>query len=54
MIDDAPHNLREFSGWRVLFTANHNRSYDAQKHNMTRVNNWAEAYEYIQELASRE
>lgn len=54
MIDDGPHNLLEFSGERVLFTAPHNRLYNEQKDNMTRVNNWTEAYEYIQELAGRE
>lgn len=52
LIDDGPHNLREFGGKRVLYTAHHNRSCDTQKYNMTRVNNWDEAYEYIQKLAN--
>jgi 5'(3')-deoxyribonucleotidase len=50
MIDDAPHNLRGSDVVKILFTASHNKSFDARKWGMYRVNSWEEIYQYISKL----
>lgn len=50
LIDDAPHNLVGGCYMKILMTANHNRSYDAESNMMIRVNDWKEAYDAINRL----
>ena len=47
LIDDGIHNLEGGAYKKILFTAPHNRHYDAEAHGMTRVNNWEEAVRII-------
>lgn len=54
MVDDAPHNLKNFFGEAILFTAPHNRNFDDRMYGMTRVNNWDEAYKTIQKIAQED
>lgn len=54
MIDDAPHNLEGGEYDKVLVTAPHNRTYHAEEHGMRRVDNWAQVYSWITELAELE
>ena len=42
LIDDAPHNLENFPGERILMNAPHNRNYPAEENDMWRVDNWQE------------
>jgi 5'-nucleotidase len=44
MIDDHPHNLRNFSGKGLLYTASHN----IQETAFTRVNDWNEVREFFE------
>lgn len=50
MIDDAPHNLIGANVVKILFSAPHNRDFDARKWGMYRADNWAEIYQYISKL----
>lgn len=50
MVDDGPHNLEGGDYARILFTAAHNRDYDAEANGMIRVHNWEEAYKVISSL----
>lgn len=50
LIDDAPHNLIGGSYEKILFTAAHNRKYDAKAHGMIRVTSWEEIYDIIHRL----
>lgn len=54
LIDDAPHNLIGGSYEKILFTANHNRAFDAESHGMTRVGNWKEAYATVCTLSGKQ
>ena len=47
LIDDNPDNLTGGEYVQLLMTAPHNRSFDAEAHGMTRVNNWDEIYDMI-------
>ena len=47
LIDDGIHNLEGGDYKKILFTAAHNRFYDAEAHGMIRVNTWEEAVEVI-------
>lgn len=49
MIDDAPHNLRDFTGKKILFNQPHNRSFNAADSEMQRVDGWGEIYEIIKQ-----
>ena len=51
MVDDAPHNLVDGEYEKILMTAPHNRSYNAELYGMTRVNNWKEVYERISAMS---
>ena len=42
LIDDGIHNLEGGAYKKILFTAAHNRDYDAEAHGMTRVHGWDE------------
>lgn len=52
LIDDAPHN---FAGCNrklgILFSAMHNRSFDADKHGLVRADNWDQVYDEILKLS---
>ncbi len=50
LIDDGIHNLEGGDYVKLLMTAPHNRSYDAQANGMIRVHNWAEIEEIIARL----
>ena len=52
LIDDGIHNLEGGAYRKILFTAPHNRSYDAERHGMRRVDTWAEAVKIIDEMAA--
>lgn len=47
LIDDGVHNLLGGDYAKLLFTAPHNRSFDAEKNGMVRVNCWEEVYEVL-------
>ena len=51
LVDDGPHNLLSGEYAKLLFTAYHNRDFDAAAHGMTRVNTWPEALAEIERLA---
>lgn len=53
LIDDGVHNLEGGSYTKVLMTAPHNRSYDAEANGMIRVNNWSEAIAVVDRLAGK-
>lgn len=50
LIDDGVHNLLGGDYAKLLFTAPHNRSFDAEGNGMVRVNCWREAYKAVTEL----
>lgn len=50
LVDDGPHNLEGAKYRKILFTAAHNRDYDAEGNGMIRVDNWEEAYAEIQNI----
>jgi|GEM_PF-142182 len=54
LIDDAPHNLVGGAYERLLFTAHHNRSFDAEANGFTRVNDWNEVLARIAEIAAED
>ena len=47
LVDDAPHNLEDFEGNRILMDAPHNRSCRAALKNILRVHGWQEVYDII-------
>lgn len=47
LIDDGIHNLEGGDYRKILFTAPHNRFYDAEAHGMIRVSTWEEAVRII-------
>ena len=54
LIDDGVHNLEGGDYLKILFTAPHNRTYDAEENGMIRVNTWDEAVKIIDCQAWRE
>ena len=52
LIDDGIHNLEGGDYVKILMTAPHNRSYDAEANGMIRVHDWAEAEEVIKKLST--
>lgn len=51
MVDDGPHNLENGEYHRILFTAPHNRYYDAKANGMRRADNWREVYSLIRGIS---
>ena len=47
MVDDGPHNLIGGDYLKILFTAAHNREFDAEAEGMIRVDNWKDIYDLI-------
>ena len=47
LIDDGIHNLEGGQYRKILFTAPHNRFYDAEANGMTRVTTWEEVVAII-------
>ncbi len=47
LIDDGIHNLEGGDYKKILFTAAHNRNYDAEANGMIRVRNWDEVVKII-------
>lgn len=50
LIDDGVHNLQGGGYAKLLFTAPHNRSFDAEGNGMVRVDCWEKVYDVIQRL----
>ena len=53
LIDDGIHNLEGGDYEKILFTASHNRNYNAAAHGMTRVNGWDEIDGVIDNILER-
>lgn len=51
LIDDAPHNLEGGDYIKLLYNAPHNVSYPDKENGMIRVENWAQIYNIICEVA---
>ena len=51
LVDDGVHNLENGNYIKILFTAPHNRGYDAEAHGMYRADNWEQVYSQIIDLA---
>ena len=51
LIDDGIHNLEGGDYVKILMTAPHNKSYDAEANGMIRVSNWAEIEKILSQLA---
>lgn len=47
LIDDAPHNLIGGDYIKILFTAPHNRTFDAVENDMFRADTWKDVYGFI-------
>lgn len=47
LVDDGVHNLENGNYIKILVSASHNASYDAEVNGMYRVNNWEEIYKLI-------
>lgn len=54
LIDDGIHNLEGGDYIKILMTAPHNRSYDAEGNGMIRVNSWKEIEKVIDGLSAGE
>jgi len=54
LIDDGIHNLEGGDYTKILMTAPHNKSYDAEANGMIRVHNWAEIENVIANLEQKE
>lgn len=54
LIDDGIHNLEGGDYVKILMTAPHNRSYDAESNGMIRVNSWKEVESVLSKLSGRE
>lgn len=52
LIDDAPHNLEGGLYKKILMSAPHNESYNAEANGMKRVNNWREVYQAVCDIAN--
>ena len=52
LIDDGIHNLEGGQYKKVLMTAPHNISFDAEAHGMIRVRNWKEIEQVIDQLST--
>jgi 5'(3')-deoxyribonucleotidase len=52
LIDDGIHNLEGWEYKKIMFTAPHNRFYDAEANGMIRVNTWEEAVRIIDRMAA--
>lgn len=52
LIDDAPHNLVGGTYHKILFSAPHNKKYDAEGNGIKRVNNWEEIYDIVDNYAA--
>lgn len=52
LIDDAPHNLENFIGDKILMTANHNKNYQEANIGATRADNWTDIYLFVSVLAT--
>ena len=50
LIDDGVHNLLDGDYAKLLFTAPHNRSFDAKENGMVRVNCWEDVYKAIEKI----
>ena len=50
LIDDGIHNLEGGEYRKIMFTAPHNRDYDAEANGMTRVHTWEEIVRIIDDL----
>ncbi len=50
LIDDGIHNLEGGAYKKIMFTAPHNRHYDAEGHGMNRVSTWEEAVDLIDRM----
>ena len=50
LIDDGPHNLTGGDYKKILFDANHNRSFDESSVGAVRVRSWEEALSVIRDL----
>lgn len=50
LIDDGVHNLLGGNYAKLLFSAPHNRSFDAEGNGMIRVNCWKEVYKAVSEI----
>ena len=50
LIDDGVHNHLGGDYKKILVTAGHNRSYDAEANGMIRVRNWTEILDVIEKL----
>lgn len=50
LIDDGVHNLEKGDYAKLLFTAPHNQSYNAEANGMVRVNCWEDVYEKIKNI----
>ena len=53
LIDDGIHNLEGGDYRKILFTAPHNRRYDAEGNGMIRVHTWEEAVAVIDRMAEQ-
>lgn len=51
LIDDGVHNLEGGAYQKILFSAPHNRGYDAEANGMIRVHTWDEVVEIIDRMA---
>lgn len=51
LIDDGIHNLEGGAYRKILFTAPHNRSYDAPAHGMIRADSWEDVVAIIDQMA---
>lgn len=51
LVDDGPHNLTGGDYRKILFHANHNKSFDEKSIGAVRVYNWDEAYEEIAKIS---
>ena len=52
LVDDGVHNLQGGAYKKILMSAPHNQSYDAESNGMTRVKTWEEAYNAVHSYAS--
>ena len=52
LIDDGPHNLSGGNYRKILFTANHNLSFDEKTVGAIRVRNWTEALDTVSQIES--
>ena len=47
LVDDGVHNIVGGDFYGILFTAPHNKSFDAENNGVVRANNWSEVYNII-------